>query len=65
MVGHLQGTVTISSLIFLEKLIRKYEEFLLQKKIKFNIVGGNKLSKINKNLSDKKCLINFLVKVLI
>ena len=59
MVGHLQGTVTISSLIFLEKLIRKYEEFLLQKKIKFNIVGGNKLSKINKNLSDKKCLINF------
>ena len=58
MVGHLQGTVTISSLIFLEKLIRKYEEFYY-KKIKFNIVGGNKLSKINKNLSDKKCLINF------
>ena len=31
----------------------------ITKKIKFNIVGGNKLSKINKNLSDKKCLINF------
>jgi hypothetical protein len=59
MVGHLQGTVTISSLIFLEKFIRKFEDYLLENNIKFNVVGGNKLSNINKNLSNKKNIINF------
>ena len=29
MIGHLQGTVTISSLIFLEKFIKKFEDYLL------------------------------------
>ena len=50
MIGHLQGTVTISSLIFLEKFIKKFEDYLLFNKVKFNIVGGNKLSKMNKYL---------------
>ena len=59
MVGHLQGTVTISSLIFLEKFIKKYEDYLLTNNIKFNVVGGNKLSSINKNLSSKKSIVNF------
>ena len=59
MVGHLQGTVTISSLIFLEKFITKYEDYLLVNNIKFDVVGGNKLSDINKNLINKKNIINF------
>lgn len=59
MIGHLQGTVTISSLIFLEKFIRKFEDYLLVNNIKFNVVGGNKLSNLNKNLSNKKNIINF------
>ena len=59
MVGHLQGTVTISSLIFLEKLIQKYEEYLLINRVKFNVVGGNKLTNINKKLVKKEKLVNF------
>ena len=51
MIGHLQGTVTISSLIFLEKFIRKFEDYLLVNNIKF--------SNLNKNLSNKKNIINF------
>ena len=59
MVGHLQGTVTISSLVFLEKFIRKYEDYLLVNNVKFVVIGGNKLSNINKDLINKKNLINF------
>ena len=51
MVGHLQGTVAISSLIFLEKLIRKYEIFITKKLNLILLVEIN--YKINKNLSDK------------
>ena len=59
MIGHLQGTVTISSLVFLEKLIKKYENFLLTNNVKFNVVGGNNLSKINNYLLIKKNIVNF------
>ena len=59
MVGHLQGTVTISSLKFLEKLINKFENYLVLNRINFNIVGGNKLSKINNVLKKKNNLVNF------
>tara|TARA_X000000950_G_scaffold180078_1_gene218404 strand:- start:25757 stop:26971 length:1215 start_codon:yes stop_codon:yes gene_type:complete len=59
MIGHLKGTVTISSLVFLEKLIRKYEDNLNSLNVRFNIVGGNRLNEINNYLLTKHKLIKF------
>ncbi len=59
MIGHLKGTVTISSLIFLEKLIKKYEKKMISLNVKINIVGGNALNQRNNFLLYKKNLIKF------
>lgn len=59
LIGHLAGTVTISSLIFLEKVIKKYEKKLISIDAKFDIVGGNILNQKNKYLLSKNQLVKF------